>query len=788
MTALPTAPVEPVRLAFLGRCSTADQQDPTLSIPRQYNSSARQAALLPFPAEIVVYFWDVESGRKELDERGYSTLHQQLAVPVPRDGGVADLLAEALSPARRFDAVICESVDRAARTTYFGTKIEHDLERVGVPLWSAEEPITLGRKNPNQVLMRRMKQGISEWYVLNILEQSWRGTCEHVRQGWNIGPVPYGYRGEKVPHPVPAKRADGLTKTRLILDPERAEVVRRIFDLRVLERLGCRAIAARLNADLERNPPPNDHGAWSVSTVRSVLRNAKYTGHMVYNRRGRKTAHDKLKPRSEWVWSPEPTHPTLVSRETWEAAQEVADGVERSRADAGPNLAHPQAARTYPLRSYVVCAHCARRMSGKVKNRIPYMHCRPIGAAVPGVTVERFRDHPRSVYVREDALLGILGDFFAQRIFGADRSARVLADLGGDDERAEREREARMTALRRTLADLDARKARLIRRLEEDDDPEDVLYADVKARVGELARERATHAAELAALEEAAGPGEGRDASLLDRLPMLASTLDLAALPDATRRALFNAFRLVVHYDRVTNEAEVVVTLDGDTAEAVGRLGDLIPFPADRVPAGDGNPDGAPGTLLPMCDTPGGGRIAPLWQWFRWEMGRELEVTPMIRFITFERFVKGTVLILGGIALLALSGTDAFHNFVLRVQTELNLDPGQHLWKRLLDRLVVRFGTASEATQDLLGWGAILYGALEVFEGVGLLLRRRWAEYLVLLATAAFLPLEIDEVIRHPTVVKAVAFVVNVVIIAYLVWRKRLFLERPATATEASPA
>jgi len=177
-----------------------------------------------------------------------------------------------------------------------------------------------------------------------------------------------------------------------------------------------------------------------------------------------------------------------------------------------------------------------------------------------------------------------------------------------------------------------------------------------------------------------------------------------------------------------------------------------------------------------------------LRRWFSWEMGRELEVTPMIRFITFERFVKGTVLILGGIALLALSGTDAFHNFVLRVQTELNLDPGQHLWKRLLDRLVVRFGTASEATQDLLGWGAILYGALEVFEGVGLLLRRRWAEYLVLLATAAFLPLEIDEVIRHPTVVKAVAFVVNVVIIAYLVWHKRLFLERPATATEASPA
>lgn len=175
-------------------------------------------------------------------------------------------------------------------------------------------------------------------------------------------------------------------------------------------------------------------------------------------------------------------------------------------------------------------------------------------------------------------------------------------------------------------------------------------------------------------------------------------------------------------------------------------------------------------------------------RWFRWEMGRELEVTPMIRFITIERFVKGTVLVLGGIALLAISDTNSFHSFVLRLQTELDLNPGQHLWKRLLDQLVVRFGTASERTQDLLAIGAMVYGALELLEGIGLVLRRRWAEYLVLIATAAFLPVEIDEVARHPTPFKAVALVVNMVIIAYLVWRKRLFLERPSTATAASPA
>ena len=165
-------------------------------------------------------------------------------------------------------------------------------------------------------------------------------------------------------------------------------------------------------------------------------------------------------------------------------------------------------------------------------------------------------------------------------------------------------------------------------------------------------------------------------------------------------------------------------------------------------------------------------------------MHRELEVTPFIRFITIERFVKGAVLVIAGLALVTLSGTDTFQDGVERAQTELNLNPGQHIWTRLYEQTVARVGGASARVRDVLGAGAILYGLLEVIEGVGLLRRRRWAEYLVLVATCAFIPVEIDEVVRHPTPVKGIAFVVNVLIVAYLVWRKRLFLERPSEAGE----
>ena len=209
-----------LRAAFAGRTSTYDQQDPTLSIPRQLRASQ---AVLPDDAVITAHFYDIESGRKELADRGHGHAHEQLRIPVPRDGGIADLLAEAEGPSRRFDIVICESIDRIARRTYIATEIEHRLEMAGVRLVAADEPVMLTRgrraKTATQVLTRRVKQGVAEWYVLEILEKSWGGFEMHTEAGFNIGMACYGYRALRVPHPVPAKRAKGVKKTRLGASP-----------------------------------------------------------------------------------------------------------------------------------------------------------------------------------------------------------------------------------------------------------------------------------------------------------------------------------------------------------------------------------------------------------------------------------------------------------------------------------------------------------------------------------------------------------------------------------------
>ncbi len=50
------------------------------------------------------------------------------------------------------------------------------------------------------------------------------------------------------------------------------------------------------------------------------------------------------------------------------------------------------------------------------------------------------------------------------------------------------------------------------------------------------------------------------------------------------------------------------------------------------------------------------------------------------------------------------------------------------------------------------------------------MLEKTWAEYFTLILTASFLPWEFYEILRHPTWVKVVLTLVNVLVVAYLVF------------------
>lgn len=67
-----------------------------------------------------------------------------------------------------------------------------------------------------------------------------------------------------------------------------------------------------------------------------------------------------------------------------------------------------------------------------------------------------------------------------------------------------------------------------------------------------------------------------------------------------------------------------------------------------------------------------------------------------------------------------------------------------------------------------IGVGAFAYAGLFSVEGVGLLRQKRWAEYFTLFITLSFVPLEIYEIARHPTLPKVATLVLNLAVAAYL--------------------
>jgi uncharacterized membrane protein (DUF2068 family) len=83
--------------------------------------------------------------------------------------------------------------------------------------------------------------------------------------------------------------------------------------------------------------------------------------------------------------------------------------------------------------------------------------------------------------------------------------------------------------------------------------------------------------------------------------------------------------------------------------------------------------------------------------------------------------------------------------------------------------------TLSPATIKLLAIGLACYAAIEVVEGVGLWIGRRWGEYFAMVATSVGLPLEIYDLVNKVSTIGFVLFAINLFLVLYLVITKRLF-------------
>ena len=138
----------------------------------------------------------------------------------------------------------------------------------------------------------------------------------------------------------------------------------------------------------------------------------------------------------------------------------------------------------------------------------------------------------------------------------------------------------------------------------------------------------------------------------------------------------------------------------------------------------------------------------------------------VVALIGAFKLVKATLLVALGVGGL-LFGPAQISRTGQHVIVWVGAFPGHHSVDRVLTTLL-SLGHRSEERLAVL---CLAYAAVFFVEGLGLLRRRRWAEWLTVAVTTSFIPIEIYEIVEHLGPAKIVAAVLNATIVGYLVWR-----------------
>ena len=150
------------------------------------------------------------------------------------------------------------------------------------------------------------------------------------------------------------------------------------------------------------------------------------------------------------------------------------------------------------------------------------------------------------------------------------------------------------------------------------------------------------------------------------------------------------------------------------------------------------------------------------------------------------KLLKAAILFVVAFKLHQLLNQDA-KAALYRWAVDIRVDPQDTLPHLLIAKLT----GLSHLRLHELGVGTFLYGLLFGTEGIGLILHKRWAEYVAVISTSGFLPVEVYEVIHHITWMKGILLAANLAIVIYLVfhlgksWRPGRSTAATGTSAEA---
>jgi uncharacterized membrane protein (DUF2068 family) len=159
--------------------------------------------------------------------------------------------------------------------------------------------------------------------------------------------------------------------------------------------------------------------------------------------------------------------------------------------------------------------------------------------------------------------------------------------------------------------------------------------------------------------------------------------------------------------------------------------------------------------------------------------GKELRSAFILRVFAIERFLRALVFfaIAYGIwrfSVSRLSIEEAYNRELPAIRTLLQ-QLGYNVDHSKLLGLIQHTFTLNSRTLAWLTVAAVGYAVVELIEGAGLWLGKRWGEYFAVVATGVGLPFEVYELTEKITVLRILAFAINLALVAYLIISRRLF-------------
>lgn len=251
----------------------------------------------------------------------------------------------------KIDLIITKSISRLARNTVTMLEAVRELKNLNVDVYFEKENIH--SISGDGELMLSILASFAQEESLSVSENcKWR-----IRKRFAEGELVnlrfmYGYC---------------IKKGQIDIEPKEAEIVRMIFD-DYISGMGCPSIAKKL---LKMGVARPRGGIWNSERVAEIIKNEKYTGNALLQKKYVEDHLTKTVVRNKGVlpkYYAENTHPPIVDEATFQQAQEMmAKNREQSAREKAP--------RRHLFTSIIVCGKCGKKYKRKVTKGRVYWNC-----------------------------------------------------------------------------------------------------------------------------------------------------------------------------------------------------------------------------------------------------------------------------------------------------------------------------------------------------------------------------------------------------------------------------